>query len=154
MAVIIIGAVLGLVFFGIGYGAGLAVNQRGVLNKVRLIAIPYVTCNTKCELNAISGLRFVAGRHDFKGAGQFWWNSSGHATPLSPQLSDDFLDEAVAFNPLLEGSVIRRARDLLPRGGLSRATRPGRGARTKLRAPPPLPGRRRLGGLDLRYPVG
>ncbi|MBN2716685.1 MAG: hypothetical protein JXX14_12595 [Deltaproteobacteria bacterium] len=33
-ALFVIGAILGLVFFGIGYGAGLAVNQRGVLNKV------------------------------------------------------------------------------------------------------------------------
>ena len=33
-AVLIVGAILGLVFFGIGYGAGLAVNQRGILNKV------------------------------------------------------------------------------------------------------------------------
>ncbi|MBN2341996.1 MAG: hypothetical protein JXX29_21765 [Deltaproteobacteria bacterium] len=33
-ALYVIAAVLGLVFFGIGYGAGLAVNQRGMLNKV------------------------------------------------------------------------------------------------------------------------
>lgn len=31
---IIIAAVLGVIFFGIGYGSGLAVNQRGMLNKV------------------------------------------------------------------------------------------------------------------------
>jgi hypothetical protein len=33
-AVLVMGLILGVVFFGLGYGAGLAVNQRGMLNKV------------------------------------------------------------------------------------------------------------------------
>ncbi|MBN2531032.1 MAG: hypothetical protein JXR76_31890 [Deltaproteobacteria bacterium] len=33
-AALVISAILGVVFFGIGYGAGLAVNQRAMLNKV------------------------------------------------------------------------------------------------------------------------